>query len=270
MNPLADRTWLGQPNFYTAQYGYAKYHTMVTALEVAWEESGVARLRGLLRIGNQHWQNELHEGYPVDRVKAFIGHYVTSWGGNAAERRSSRVELWQIQGSFTQAVLYPQTDGRDTYFVATSNEAAAALANDLEDFLAGLKKRSDVDVGAVERFVRRGPEVLLAVDRARVHHDPATLPHHGIGFRLRLPYQKLKISEVQMNGVTLPRSTTDGWWSWPANGFTQVQISVPPEKADQAELYLITCEYKPDTVRRIGWTPPKEVAEKLRIDRTDQ
>ncbi|MBP86592.1 MAG: hypothetical protein CMJ64_07750 [Planctomycetaceae bacterium] len=60
MNPIADRTWRGQPNFYTAQYGYAKYHTMVMAFEVGWEQSGVARLRGLLRIGNGRWQDEPH------------------------------------------------------------------------------------------------------------------------------------------------------------------------------------------------------------------
>ncbi len=98
MNPIADRTWRGQPNFYTAQYGYAKYHTMVSAFEIAWEQSGVARLRGLLRIGNSCWQDEPYEGYPVDRVKAFIGNFVTAYGSTAAGRRRSRVELWQQQG----------------------------------------------------------------------------------------------------------------------------------------------------------------------------
>jgi hypothetical protein len=47
----AGQFWLGRPNFYTAQYAYAKYHTLLATLEIGWEESGVARVRGLLQIG---------------------------------------------------------------------------------------------------------------------------------------------------------------------------------------------------------------------------
>ena len=34
----ANRFWLGRPNFYTAQYAYAKYHTLLATLEIGWEE----------------------------------------------------------------------------------------------------------------------------------------------------------------------------------------------------------------------------------------
>ena len=264
MNPIADRTWRGQPNFYTAQYSYAKYHTMVSAFEVGWEQSGVARLRGLLDIGNRRWQQEPHAGYPVDRVKAFIGHYVTSTGATAATRRRSRVELWQRQGQFTQAVLYPQTDGRDTYFVATTPAAAAVMHKDLDEFLAGVSSRTDVDRDAFQKFVRSGPEVLLAVDKARTTDQPATPIQHGIGFRLRLPYRNPTIDAVRLNGHTLERDSLNGWQSWFANGFTQVQINLPPERASTQDLFMISCEYTPDEVRRIGWTPPQEVQEQLR------
>jgi hypothetical protein len=263
MNPISDRTWRGQPNFYTAQYGYAKYHTMVMALEVGWEQSGVARLKGLLRIGNARWQNEPSEGYPVDRVKAFIGHYVTSWGGNAAQRRRSRVELWQKQGRFTQAVLYPQTDGRDTFFIATSLAAARALTENTDEFLAAVAAHDGIDSAGLERFVRSGPEIKLAVDAARSQGDSSEPIRHGIGFRLRLPYSAPTIITVQLNGRSLMQSDLDGFRSWQANGFTQVQIHVPPEKAARQDLYLITCQYEPEEERRIGWTPPKEVLEQL-------
>jgi len=264
MNPIADRTWRGQPNFYTAQYGYAKYHTMVAAFEIGWEQSGLARLRGLLRIGNRHWQNEPNEGYPVDRVKAFIGHYVTSWGQTAAERRRSRVELWQKQGQFTQAVLYPQTDGRDTYFVATSQAAATVMSKDLDTFLEAVSARKDVDSAAFEQLVRSGPEIILAVDKARSSGESPAPIEHGIGFRMRLPYRKPAITAVRLNGHRLEQSSTDGWQTWYANGFTQVHINIPPEAASKQDLFMITCEYNPDEVRRIGWTPPKEVLDELR------
>lgn len=263
MNPIADRTWRGQSNFYTAQYGYAKYHTMVSAFEVGWEQSGVARLRGLLDIGNRHWQQERYPGYPVDRVKAFIGHYVTSAGATPAARRRSRVELWQRQGEFTQAVLYPQTDGRDTYFVATSPAAAAVMHKDLDEFLAAVSSRDDVDRDAFQKFVRSGPEVLLAIDKARVTDEPPTDIRHGIGFRLRLPYRNPTIDAVRLNGLELSRDGLNGWQSWFANGFTQVQINLSPEQAAKHDLFMISCEYTPDEVRRIGWTPPQAVLDQL-------
>ncbi|QDU38323.1 Zinc carboxypeptidase [Maioricimonas rarisocia] len=264
MGPIADRTWSGQPNFYTAQYGYAKYHTMVSAFEIAWEQSGVARLKGLLKIGNGRWQNEPHEGYPVDRVASYTGHFVTAYGETAGARRRSRFELWQKQGQFTQAILYPQTDGRDTYLVATSTAAADVLQKDLDQFLAGISQREDVDSTAVQKFVRSGPEVLLAVSTAR---HPVTDPEpieHGIGFRLRLPYRQPTIDSVRLNGHPLPQSSTHGWQSWRANGYTQVQVNLPPEVAARHELFMITCEYTPDVARPIGWKPPQAVLDRLK------
>jgi len=263
MNPIADRTWRGQSNFYTAQYGYAKYHTMVSAFEVGWEASGVARLKGLLKIGNSRWQGEPYEGYPVDRVKAFIGNYVTSYGSTAAARRRSRVELWQQQGRFTQAVLYPQTDGRATYFVATSASAAETFSKDIDEFLASAVKRDDVDADGIQRLVRSGPEVLLAIDKARSTDLPEQPIGHGIGFRLRLPYRNPTIDAVTLNGRTLKHSDTNEWQSWFANGFTQVQINISPQETAKSDLFAICCEYTPDVVRRIGWTPPEAVRQKL-------
>ncbi|MFG0331832.1 MAG: M14 family zinc carboxypeptidase [Maioricimonas sp. JB049] len=263
MGPIADRTWSGQPNFYTAQYGYAKYHTMVSAFEIAWEQSGVARLRGLLRIGNNRWQNEPHEGYPVDRVTSYAGHFVTAYGATAAARRRSRVELWQKQGSFSQAMLYPQTDGRDTYFVATSAEAASLLNRDIDQFLAGVSQREENDSAAIQKFVRSGPEVLLAISKAR---HPVAEPEpieHGIGFRLRLPYRDPAIESVQLNGRPLPQDTTYGWQSWRANGYTQVQVVLPPDVAARHDLFMIICEYTPDEARPIGWKPPQAVLDRL-------
>ena len=69
LDPLSGRLWRGRTRFYTAQYGYARYHTLQTVLEVGWEEAGVARLKGLLRIGNGSWQGQPVPGYPVNRVQ---------------------------------------------------------------------------------------------------------------------------------------------------------------------------------------------------------
>ncbi|MCP4506720.1 MAG: hypothetical protein GY826_10040, partial [Fuerstiella sp.] len=222
------------------------------------------RLRGLLRIGNHRWQDEPHEGYPVDRVKSFVGHFVTSYGSTPGDRRPSRVELWQKQGRFTQAILYPQTDGRDTYFVATSAAAAEALTKDIDEFLAGVANRADVNADGFQKLVRSGPEVLLAVDKGRPGDQQISPIEYGIGFRLRLPYRNPTIDAVKLNGNTLNQSATNGWQSWFANGYMQVQVNLPPELAAKRDLFMISCEYTPDVVRRIGWTPPQPVLDQLK------
>jgi len=265
MNAIAAQTWRGRPGFYTAQYGYARYHTLLAALEVGWEASGVARARGMLEIGNGVWEGERIAGYPVDRVKAFIGHYVTAYGNTAAERRKSRVELWQRQGVFAQAVLYPQTDGRDTYVVATTVEAAEVLDADPAAFVERIRGLKGVQAEKIEAFIQAGPEIKFAIEGGGKALVEAAGPiENGIGFRLRLPYRKPEILDVRVNGHRLEEGDTDGYRSWIGNGYTQVQINVPPEKARGSEgLFVITCAYVPGEKRRIGWDPPEAVMEQL-------
>ncbi|MCB1208643.1 MAG: alpha/beta hydrolase fold domain-containing protein, partial [Verrucomicrobiales bacterium] len=249
--PLGKKLWHGMPMFYSAHYGYAKYHTMLLTQEVAWEQSLVARMKGLLRIGNTVWNDERAPGYPVNRMRHFVGHYVTAYGSSAAERRDSRVELWNQQSDFALGFLYPQTDGRESLVVATTAAAKKAIVN--REFPE-----------AVRSFIEAGPELKVAMELpdeqllAASDANDAKITH-GIGFRIRLPYSATQTLDVQLNGDALTRSATDGYESWTADGFTQVQINVPPAKAATTGLYFITCAYKPSEVRLTGWMPPAEV-----------
>ena len=264
----SNRFWLGRPNFYTAQYAYAKYHTLLSTLEVGWEESGVARVRGLLEIGNSRWQNEPVRGYPVDRLTSFVGHFVTAWGSNAEQRRDSRQELWNQQAAFTQAILYPQTDGRDTYIVALDSEAAGLLDSDPTTFLERIKDLPGVNAEALETFVQAGPEIKLAVVPGPSKSERVPLKH-GIGLRLRLPYRKPELFDIRLNGHPLEPSATDGYQSWAANGYTQIQIHVPPEKAAEMSLFVVTCAYVPEVQRKYGWQPPADVVRRLERNRNE-
>ena len=263
LDPLADRLWTGRPLFYTAQYAYIRYHTLLTVLEIGWEQSGVERVKGLLRLGNRSWQGEPYSGYPVDRVKSYVGHFVTSWGGTARERRRSRVELWEKQAGFSQAMFYPQTDGRDTYIVAVDEEAVGILDTEPKSFLANLARLPYVNQKAVESFVGMGPEVLLSISKAKGRGGSGGLAQNGVGFRLRLPYRKPELLDVRLNGHLLEKSMLDGYQSWYANGFTQVQVHVPPDKARKTGLFLVTVGYVPDEKREYGWTPPRAVLQSL-------
>lgn len=257
LQPVADRLWRGAPNFYTAQYAYIKYHTMPSAFEIGWEESGVARVRGLLEIGNNVWDTEGVPGYPVNRVDAFVGHFLTSYGATAERRRQSRIELWQRQGQFSQAMLYPQTDGRESYLLAVDENAAKLLDGDKERFLANLEGCEGFNADAIRAFVEIGPEDKLYVERGPSATAPKTV-EHGLGMRLRLPYRNPDLVDLRLNGRPLPESPSDGYQRWFANGYTQVQINVPPEKAASTGLFVVTCAYRPDVRRSYGWTPPPE------------
>ena len=264
LDALSGRLWRGRTRFYTAQYGYARYHTLQTVLEVGWEEAGVARLKGLLRIGNGSWQGEPISGYPVNRVKSFTGHYVTAWGRTAAERRRSRVELWEKQERFLQGILYPQTEGRDSYLIAVDKHASRLLDSDPEAVLSNLRDQPEIDAQAVETFVRAGPEILVVLDRRNQDDTPGSSRiRHGIGFRFRIPYRRPQLVDVRLNGHALAESPDDGYRSWFGNGFTQVQVNVPPERAKDLGIFILTIAYRPDVTRSYGWTPPAEVLERL-------
>ena len=263
LDPLADRFWTGRPLFYTAQYAYIRYHTLLTVLEIGWEQSGVERVKGLLRLGNRPWQGEPYPGYPVDRVKSYAGHFMTSWGGTARERRRSRIELWEKQAGFTQAVLYPQTDGRDTYVVATDEKSAAILDPEPKVFLSNLSRLPHVDQKSIQGFAKMGPEILLSISKGKGRGGAGGLVQNGVGFRMRLPYRNPELLDIRLNGHLLKKSALDGYQSWYANGFTQVQIHVPPDKARKTGLFIVTVGYVPDVKREYGWTPPREVLESL-------
>ncbi len=269
--PLGGRLWAGQPLFYTAHYSYAKYHTMILALETGWEESAVARMRGLFRTGNRAWGDERTPGYPVDRMKGFVGAFLTASGRTAAERRQSRVELWNKQSSYSLGLLYPQTDGRVSLVCAVSPEAKKAVQGDLRT-LPGRLQPLGVKAERLQTFIDAGPEMKLAMDgMATLPTDEAALQiKTALGFRLRLPYAKAELREVCLNGVPLNESTTDGYEAWSADGFTQLQVHVPVSKTGTQGVYVVTCSYQPPVQRVTGWRPPEAVRTALKSDLADR
>ena len=255
---------MGRPNFYTSQVAYAKYHTMPIAMEIGWEESGVARIKGLLRLANKPCGDRFVAGYPVDRVKSFIGHFVAAGGTTAQQRRDSRVALWNRQAAFSQAILYPQTVGRETYFVALTQAADTLLVPDKKAFLANLHKRPEIRADAIEAFFEIGPEVKVVSVRGSASKDGEAAPiEHGLTLRVRLPYRNPELVDVRLNGHLLKEDARDGYQSRYADGFTQLQVNVPPEKVKTVDLLLLTCAYKPDVRRVNGWTPPRDVVRRL-------
>ena len=90
------------------------------------------------------------------------------------------------------------------------------------------------------------------------------LVEQGIAFQLRIPYQNPDLSDIRLNGHLLQKSETDDYISWNGDGFTHVQVNVPPEKAKNNDLYIITCLYHPHEKRAYGWKPPQTVLERIK------
>lgn len=257
--PLGRKLWHGMPLFYSAHYGYARFHSMIITQEVAWEQSLVARMKGLMKIGNGVWQDESTSGYPVNRMRHFVGHFVTACGRNARERRASRVELWNQQADFALGFLYPQTVGRESFVVATTAAAKRAVVE---------KQFPE----AVQAFIKSGPEIKVAMDQTDEQLLASTADAkitQGIGFRMRLPYRSPARLDVRLNGTPLHQDATEGYQSWFADGFTQVQVNVPSSKLAPDGLYFITCAYDPCEERRNGWAPPAEVRKASASDKAD-
>jgi len=273
--PLGKKLWHGMPMFYSAHYGYAKYHTLIITQEVAWERSVVERMKGLLRIGNKVWNDERQPSYPVNRMKHFVGHFVTAYGNSASERRKSRVELWSKQSNLALGFMYPQTDGRESLVCATTAAAKKIVAvHGLDELHNNLRKQLGENARNIESFIKTGPEIKLAMGTpdsrllAAKESDDVKF-ENGASFRLRLPYSKPTKLKIQLNGQALKTSATDGYESWFADGFTQVQVNVPPAKSQKTELYFITCSYAPDEKRTTGWMPPAAVQKQNATSQAD-
>lgn len=247
--------------FRTLFYGYLRYHTMISTMEIGWEDSGVARVAGVLALGNRPWVSERAAGYPVNRVRASSNRFVTTYGQTAVDRRRSRAELWDAQSDFAAGMLYPEYEGRATYVCAVTKAGQAALDVNPRRFAAKLKNLPGVNAEAIEAFLATGPELRLTAAAQTTARDRR--PQHGIGFRFCIPYLAPELLEVSVNGHPLPVSDVDGYQAWQADGFTQLQINVPPEKSRTMDIFVVTCAYDPREKRSVGFELPQPVREQL-------
>jgi len=263
LDPFRDRLW--QParpdKFRSPFYGYLKYHTMISTTEIGWEQSGLARVMGILAIGNSVWVDENVPGYPVNRLKWRAGRFVTAWGDRADRRRDSRTEIWQAQGGYADGIFYPEYSGRCSYVCAVTPAGSAAFATDPRKFVANLRALPGVNAEAIGRWLDAGPEIRLTVDPKL--QAASGRVQNGIGFRLRIPYIAPEILDVSINGHSLRESATDGYQAFLADGYTQLQVNIPPEKSRGMDIYVVTVAYDGRQDREYGFVPPEAVRRQL-------
>ena len=121
-------------------------------------------------------------------------------GAKATERRASRVEIWQKQARGWQGLIYPQTAGRDTYFVGLNRggECTARRRNGRGIGEIGIGTKGSTE-NAIRTFVEDGPEIKLAMEKGsgKGAWEKDAPIQNGFGIRLRLPYQNPKIVDIR-------------------------------------------------------------------------
>jgi hypothetical protein len=268
LNSHADKLWMGRVFFYPGMYPYMKYHTLPVLTENGWEQGGVARLKGLLRLGNTTPSLQPHRGYSVDRMKTIAGHYLAAYGTNAAERRRSRAELWQRQGNLSLGVLYSETDHRIMIACGITPKGRAAMVPKAltlvkipkVQFAKNLAAFPSFNSEALAKYMNAGPEQSLYVAKSPALDAGI---QHGLAMTIRISYAAPELLDVRLNGHSLPQSTTDGYQTWLGDGYTHLRVNIPPEKTAIADLFVLSCIYTSDQPRTYGWRPPAEVVEAL-------
>ena len=263
MDAHRDRFWHGRTFFYTASYAYVRCHTLLSTAEVSWEESGVARLKAFVGIGNHVWPGERLSGYPVHVLKSMQEHQLVSWGRTAAERRRSRMELWTRQGSFAVGLLYPQTDCRTLVALGLTARGCSLLEPSLAAFYTNLAACADMNAPAVRAFVQAGPELKLYKEAGEIPPTDAPLLN-GLALRLRISCPNPDLLDLRLNGQLLKESDADGYQRWAGDGWTVVQVNVPPAKASKLDVCIVSCAYDPRTTRDYGWQAPPEVRARVK------
>jgi len=268
---MPSRCWLGRPRCYGAIYAYYHFHTIVSASEVGWDRSGVLRHRRLLQIGNERWPGEYYPGYPTRVILGNTHARLTAYGQTAAERRRSRVELWNRLGEFTFGTLDPAVRGEMMCVLSTSPAADKTYLPDpvLKTFIQRVQEHPGMNGEVIAKFAagwpagQNHPQPWLALQRRHAEprierqnsdnsaetSDGSNRIQHGACLRLRLPYQKAQITDLRLNGHPVLPSETDGFVTWVARGCTFIQISLSPERLSKEDLFVVTCEYDPRETR---------------------
>jgi hypothetical protein len=247
---------------YAALYEYNRYHTMVLASESSWDRSAWLRHRRMLQVGNEIFPGEYYPGYPVRVIMKNSLPMVVAYGQTAAERRRSRVELWNKQRQIAHGFNNPYVVGRLIYVCATSPAAKARWLPDvtLKGFAARMKEHPKMHAQRIQEIVQGFPEIpgqwgpssMFIMQGGDATPEQSSPIEYGLSMRLRIPFPQTRNIDLWMNGERVPVSEHDGYISWVGRGFANIQINVPPEKSRTEDLYVVTCRWDPGEERTVG------------------
>ena len=263
LQAISHKLWLGRPRVYGATYAYNKFHSIILTSECAWEKSAQVRQKRLLQIGNEVWPGELYSGYPTRVMMRNSFHLITAYGQTAAQRRKSRVELWNKIQHFSHGMDNPQQVGKVTYVCCTSAEARKKWLPDLSltGFVESVGSVPMIRADVIQKHLRRhadgkgqwGNEAQIYLYGSNQPSEEPVVVENGLALRLRVPFAKATINALHLNGYACEPSSTDGYQEWVARGFKHIQINIPPEKSKTQNIWIATLDYQTNEERSQGW-----------------
>lgn len=263
----AHHYYIRRDAFNVVCFSYHRYHSLAFTLEAGFDESIVLRLRGLLEAGLRRWRYQWYRGLPVDHVAAWLSMQVAAWGTTAAQRRASRVELWQNLESCLCGGAYPEPRGSMAAVVAFGLTARERYLADLrlESVIARLAEEPRFDGRALADWAAHTPATRIDVSTPLGPHASAEeherlagssardhLPHQGLALRLLIPYRNCNLTHLRLDGHPLSPSSNEGYRITKGPGCV-VQVNIPPGKV--RDFHIVTCAYDPGVHRESGFEP---------------
>ncbi|MDD4102417.1 MAG: DUF1080 domain-containing protein, partial [Kiritimatiellae bacterium] len=240
LEAYSKRFWMGRPLFYTAQYGYAKYHTMPCTVEVGWPEGAVEAVKGLLDFGVRQFKESPVPGLPVNRAVYQPGNLsVCAYGATAKERRRSRVELWQRQEEIMLGSAYPYTDGRIMAVCGVGENTSKKLFGDkkgptipIHDFLRNIRRFPGLEHDVIDQYALSGPQYCVYMSgMAEPPREGKAFapPQQGLAIEIPVFYRAPKLLDVRLNGRLLTEDAADRYQVWYSEweGYTLLRVNVP-------------------------------------------
>lgn len=210
---------------------YIKYHTMALNMEVAFEESGFLRTLKALELGIR--------GFPVRTMAAPLGnHSVQVGGSNAAQRRESRLELWNQKERLGTALLYPENQYVAGLLVTTNNEALDRVLGQEQcsiDLLCRNLEQEGYAMAGMKEDLSGGLPVYLA-PMGRGSGEPAEL-EQGITLRLGLVQPDAVPRHVWLNGKEL---TSGEYQLLRQKNWTYVDVTIPAGQMPEIMLAVVS------------------------------
>lgn len=249
---------------YPQHYAYANVHSLAFEIMSSEKDSFLSAMKSLFNIGMNRWPTETKSGFPVDVVGGKGNATIVSWGGNAAQRRKSRVSLWQNQDRIFIAPCYDERPQAAVYFISTEPTSNAKMftptgmrgpqnkyyggyigAFDLLDNILHSSEANRFELDPVKTIIARywkGSKIFQKT------MWPSETPVskgaiYGMNLRIYVPFLNPVVKEVRLDGHLLSESEVDGYTVYHIP-CTFIEVAIPPEKLKA--FHLVSIEVKPD------------------------
>ena len=271
----AQHYFMRASNINTCVYSYHNYHALSCTMEIGFEQSALVRLQKLMEIGNSKWCSEYYTGYPVNHFGNGLLVALAGWGKTVAERRKSRLELWDKFNQFCFgygtppyrgeliAVCATTPKGAEKYYGINASkindqkdeaerQAPSGYVESLEKLMQRLESEARFDSTSIKTFIKDSPVneyFCFGANGGFSEHSHNI--ENGLGLRLHIPDNKAKIKQVLLDGHQLDKSETSGYTSWAGSG-TTVQVNIPPGNVQ--DFHIVLCRYEESSIYRCGFS----------------